>query len=145
MNHIPYKGTAPALQDLIGGQIQVMMDTPSSMLPHVRGGKIKALGMASEKRIQAAPDIPTLTETGVPVVGGTWVGWLAPVGTPKAAVDKLSAEIQAIGKRPDIRDRLIQMGNDPVAGSPAQFDQFLRDEVAKWGKVIQQAGVKVEG
>jgi tripartite-type tricarboxylate transporter receptor subunit TctC len=145
MNHIPYKGTAPALQDLIGGQIQIMMDTPSSMMPHVRGGKIKALGMASEKRIQAAPEIPTLTESGVPVVGGTWVGWLAPAGTPKAAVDKLSAEIQTIGKRQDIRERLIQMGNDPVAGSPAQFEQFLRQEVAKWGKVIQQAGVKVEG
>jgi tripartite-type tricarboxylate transporter receptor subunit TctC len=145
MNHIPYKGTAPALQDLIGGQIQVMMDTPSSMLPHVRGGKIKALGMASEKRVQAAPEIPTLIESGVNVTGGTWVGWLAPAGTPKAAVDKLSAEIQTIGKRSDIRDRLIQMGIDPVAGSPAQFEQFLRDEVAKWGKVIQQAGVKVEG
>ena len=145
MTHVPYKGTAPALQDLMGGQIQVMMDTPSSMLVHVRGGKIKALGMASEKRIQAAPEIPTLTETGVPVVGGTWVGWLAPAGTPTAAVDKLSSEIQAIGRRQEIRDRLIQMGNDPVAGSPAAFDQFLRDEVSKRGKVIQQAGVKVEG
>ncbi len=145
MTHVPYKGTAPALQDLIGGQIQVMMDTPSSMLPHVRGGKIKVLGMASEKRIAAAPDIPTLTETGVPVVGGTWVGWLAPAGTPKAAVDKLSGEVQTIFKRQDIRDRLIQMGIDPVGNSPAQFDQFLRDEVAKWGKVIKQAGVKIEG
>jgi len=145
MIHVPYKGTAPALQDLIGGQIQLMMDTPSSMLPHVRGGKIKALGMASEKRIQAAPDIPTLTESGVPVVGGTWVGWLAPAGTPKAAVDKLSGEVQNILKRQDIRDRLIQIGIDPVGNSPAQFDQFLKDEVAKWGKVIKQAGVKIEG
>ena len=145
MTHIPYKGTAPALQDLIGGQIQVMMDTPSSMLPHVRGGKIKVLGMASEKRIQAAPDIPTLTETGVPVVGGTWVGWLAPAGTPKAAVDKLSGEVQTIFKRQDIRERLIQMGIDPVGSTPAQFEQFLKDEVAKWGKVIKQAGVKIDG
>lgn len=145
MTHVPYKGTAPALQDLIGGQIQVMMDTPSSMLPHVRGGKIKVLGMASEKRIAAAPDIPTLTETGVPVVGGTWVGWLAPAGTPKAAVDKLSGDIQAIFKRQDIRDRLIQMGIDPVGNSPAEFDKFLREEVAKWGKVIKQAGVRIEG
>ena len=144
MTHIPYKGTAPALQDLIGGQIQVMMDTPSSMLPHVRGGKIKVLGMASEKRIAAAPDIPTLTETGVPVVGGTWVGWLAPAGTPKSAVDKLSSEIQTLFKRQDIRDRLVQMGIDPVGSSPARFDQFLRDEVAKWGKVIKQAGVKID-
>src|SRR5205085_55661 len=123
----------------------VMMDTPSSMLPHVHGGRIKVLGMASEKRVQAAPDIPTLTESGVPVVGGTWVGWLAPAGTPKATVDKLSGEIQTIGKRQDIRDRLIEMGIDPVANSPAAFDQFLREEVAKWGKVIQQAGVKIEG
>ena len=145
MTHVPYKGTAPALQDLMGGQIQVMMDTPASMLPQVRGGKIKVLGMASEKRIQVAPDIPTLTETGVPVVGGTWVGWLAPAGTPKTAVDKLNAEIQTIGKRQDIRDRLIQMGIDPVANSPSEFDRFLREEVAKWGKVIKQAGVKIEG
>jgi len=145
MNHVPYKGTAPALQDLVSGQIQILIDTPSSMLPHVRGGRIKALGMASEKRVSSAPDIPTLTESGVPVVGGTWVGWLAPAGTPKTAVDKVSNEIQAIGKRPEIRDRLIQMGIDPVANSPAQFDQFLRDEVAKWGRVIKQAGVKIEG
>jgi tripartite-type tricarboxylate transporter receptor subunit TctC len=82
---------------------------------------------------------------GVNVTGGTWVGWLAPAGTPKAAADKLSNEIQTIGKRQDIRERLIQMGIDPVAGSPAQFDQFLREEVAKWGKVIRQAGVKIEG
>jgi len=144
MNHVPYKGTAPALQDLIGGQIQLMMDTPSAMLPHVRGGKIKALGMAAEKRLQTAPEIPTLTETGVAVVGGTWVGWLAPAGTPRAAVEKLSAAIQTIGQRADMRERMVQMGNDPVAGSPAQFEKFLQDEVTKWGKVIKQANVKIE-
>ena len=144
MNHVPYKGTAPALQDLIGGQIQLMMDTPSAMLPHVRGGKIKALGMASEKRLQTAPEIPTLTETGVAVVGGTWVGWLAPAGTPRAVVEKLSAAIQTIGQRADMRERMVQMGNDPVAGSPAQFEKFLQDEVSKWGKVIKQANVKIE-
>lgn len=145
MIHVPYKGTAPALQALAGGEIQVLMDTPSSMLPHVRAGRIKVLGMASEKRVQSAPDIPTLIESGVNVTGGTWVGWLAPAGTPKAAVDKLSGELQAAGKRAEIRERLMQMGIDPVAGTPAQFDQFLRDEVAKWGKVIKQAGVKIEG
>jgi len=144
MNHVPYKGTAPALQDLIGGQIQLMMDTPSAMLPHVRGGKIKALGMAAEKRLQTAPEIPTLTETGVAVVGGTWVGWLAPTGTPRAVVEKLSAAIQTIGQRADMRERMVQMGNDPVAGPPAQFEKFLQDEVSKWGKVIKQANVKIE-
>ena len=145
MVHVPYKGTAPALQDLIGGQIQVMMDTPGSMLPHVRGGKIKALGMASEKRVAVAPEIPTLIESGVNVTGGTWVGWLAPAGTPKAAIDKLSAQIMPALKRQEMRDRLVQMGIDPVGSTPAEFTKFLNDEVEKWGKVIKMAGVKVEG
>ena len=145
MNHIPYKGTAPATQDLMAGQIQILIDAPSSMMTHVRGGRIKAIGMASEKRIASASDIPTLIESGVNVTGGTWVGWLAPAGAPKAAVDRLSSEIQQIFKRQDIRDRLTQMGIDPVGSSPAEFDKFLRAEVAKWGKVIKDAGVKVEG
>ena len=145
MNHIPYKGTAPATQDLVSGQIQILIDTPSSMMPHVRGGRIKALGMASEKRIAAAQEVPTLIETGVNVTGGTWVGWLAPAGAPAAAVERLGNEIQQIFKRQDIRERLTQMGIDPVGSSPAEFDKFLRNEVAKWGKVIQQAGVKIEG
>ena len=145
MNHIPYKGTAPATQDLMAGQIQILIDAPSSMMTHVRGGRIKAIGMASEKRIASASDIPTLIESGVNVTGGTWVGWLAPAGAPKAAVDRLSSEIQQIFKRQDIRDRLTQMGIDPVGSSPAEFDRFLRAEVAKWGKVIKDAGVKVEG
>jgi tripartite-type tricarboxylate transporter receptor subunit TctC len=144
LNHVPYKGTAPATQALAGGEIQILMDTPSSMMPHVRGGRIKALGMASEKRIASAPDIPTLIESGVNVTGGTWVGWLAPAGAPKAAVERLSGEIQTIFKRQDIRERLIQMGIDPVGGSSVEFDKFLRNEVAKWAKVIKEAGVKIE-
>lgn len=144
MIHVPYKGTAPALQGLMGGEIQLLMDTPSSMLPHVRAGKIKVLGMASEKRIAAAPDIPTLTETGVPVVGGTWVGWLAPAGTPKPAVARLGKEIGDILKRPEVRERFTQMGIDPVGNSPAEFAKFLDDEVEKWAKVIRAANVKIE-
>ena len=145
LTHVPYKGTAPALLDLTAGQIHILLDVPSSMLPHVRAGRIKAIGMASEKRVQTAPEIPTLTESGVPVVGGTWVGWLAPAGAPKAAVDKLSGEIQTIFKRQDVRDRLVQIGIDPVGSSAAEFDKFLRNEVAKWAKVIKEAGVKIEG
>ena len=145
LTHVPYKGTAPALLDLTAGQIHILLDVPSSMLPHVRAGRIKAIGMASEKRVQTAPEIPTLTESGVPVVGGTWVGWLAPAGAPKAAVDKLSNEIQTIFKRQDVRDRLVQIGIDPVGSSAAEFDKFLRNEVAKWAKVIKEAGVKIEG
>lgn len=145
LTHVPYKGTAPALQALMGGEIQVMMDVPSSMLPHVRAGKIKVLGMASEKRVAVAPDIPTLTESGVAVVGGTWVGWLAPAHTPKTAVDKLGAEIMAILQRTETRERFTQIGIDPVGNSPAEFAKFLRDEVAKWAKVIKDANVRIDG
>ena len=144
MIHVPYKGTAPALQALIANEVQVMFDVPSSMLPHAKAGRIKALAMASEKRFFAAPELPTLVESGVPVVGGTWVGILAPAGTPREVVAKLGREVAGIVNRPDIRDRFVQLGIEPVGNSPEQFSQFLRDEVAKWAKVIRAANVKVE-
>jgi tripartite-type tricarboxylate transporter receptor subunit TctC len=144
MVHIPYKGTAPALQDLIGGQINIMLDTPSSMLPHVRAGKIKALGMTSEKRVAVAPEMPTLIESGVQVVGGTWVALLAPAGTPKAIVDKLSREAGAAMRRSEIKERFTQLGIEPVGSTSAEFTVFLKNEVAKWSKVIKDANVKIE-
>jgi len=145
MVHVPYKGTAPALQDLIGGQVTVMMDTPSSMLPHVRAGRIKALGMASEKRVAVAPEIPTLIEGGVPVVGGTWVGLLAPGGTPRPVVERLAREVAAAIHKPEINERFVQLGIEPVGNTPAEFTQFLKDEVAKWAKVIRDANVEIDG
>lgn len=145
MVHVPYKGTAPALQDLVGGQVQVMMDTPLSLLPQARAGKIRALGMASEKRAAVAPEVPTFIEQGVNVVGGTWVGILAPARTPRDVVDQLSAALGAAMQRPDVRERLVQLGVDPVGNTPAQFRQFLEEEVAKWARVIRAANVKVDG
>jgi tripartite-type tricarboxylate transporter receptor subunit TctC len=145
MVHVPYKGTAPALLDLTGGQVQFMMDTPLSLLPHARAGKIRAIAMASDKRAAVAPDIPTLVESGVNVVGGTWVGILAPAGTPREIVATLNRSIANVVKRQDIHDKIVQVGIDPVGNTPEQFTQFLRDEIAKWGKVIKAANVKVEG
>ena len=145
MIHVPYKGTAPALLDLSGGQVSVMMDTPGSMLPHSRAGKIRALAMASEKRVAVAPELPTLVESGVNVVGGTWVGILAPAGTPREAVNILSKEMQAAVRKPELRERFIALGIDPAGTTPEEFTKFLRDEVDKWGKVIRAANVKIEG
>jgi tripartite-type tricarboxylate transporter receptor subunit TctC len=145
MVHVPYKGTAPALLDLSGGQVQFMMDTPLSLLPHARAGKIKAIAMAADKRAAIAPEVPTLIESGVQVVGGTWVGILAPAGTPREVVGTLNRAIANVVKRQDVRDRIVQVGIDPVGNSPDEFTQFLRDEIAKWGKVIRAANVKVEG
>ncbi|HTP96452.1 MAG TPA: tripartite tricarboxylate transporter substrate binding protein [Burkholderiales bacterium] len=144
MTHVPYKGTAPALQDLMGGQVMLMLDVPSSMLVQVRAGRIKALGMASEKRVAVAPDLPTLVEQGVNVVGGTWVGLLAPAHTPQPVVERVSREIATILQRPEMKERFVQLGIDPVGSTPQGFRAFLLDEIAKWGKVIKQADVHVE-
>jgi tripartite-type tricarboxylate transporter receptor subunit TctC len=145
MVHVPYKGTAPALLDLAGGQVSVMMDTPGSMLPQSRAGKIRALAMASEKRVAVAPELPTLVEAGLPVVGGTWVGILAPAGTPREIVNVLSTQMQAAVRKPELRERFLQLGIDPAGTSPEEFAKFLREEVDKWGKVIRAANVKVDG
>jgi tripartite-type tricarboxylate transporter receptor subunit TctC len=145
MVHVPYKGTAPALLDLSGGQVQFMMDTPLSLLPHAKAGKIRALALAADKRAAVAPDVPTFIESGVQVVGGTWVGLLAPKGAPREVVTTLNRAIVNVVKRQDIHDRIVQVGIDPVGNTPEQFTQFLREEIAKWGKVIKAANVKVEG
>jgi tripartite-type tricarboxylate transporter receptor subunit TctC len=145
MVHVPYKGTAPALLDLAGGQVSVMMDTPGSMLPQSRAGKIRALAMASEKRVAVAPELPTLVESGLPVVGGTWVGIVAPAGTPREIVNVLSTQMQAAVRKQELRDRFLQLGIDPAGTSPEEFAKFLREEVDKWGKVIRAANVKVDG
>ena len=145
MVHVPYKGTAPALVDLTSGQVQVMFDVPSSMLPHVKAGRIRALAMASEKRYSAAPELPTISEAAVPgYASGSWVGFLAPAGTPREVVAKLGREIMGIVNRPDVRERFIQIGIEPVGNSPGEFTAFLKNEVTKWEKVIRTANVKVD-
>ncbi len=145
MVHVPYKGTAPALQGLIGGDIQILVDVPSTLMPHVRGGKIKALGMFSAHRIGGAAEVPTIAESGGPAIeSSTWVMFLAPAGTPREIVNRLSAETaKAIGSA-DLRARFEQLGIEPSGGSPEQAAKFLNDEIAKWAKVITTAGVKAE-
>ena len=145
MVHVPYKGTAPALLDLTSGQVQVMFDVPSSMLPHAKAGKIRALAMASEKRYSAAPELPTISESAVPgYASGSWVGFLAPAKTPREVVAKIGKEMMAIVNRPDVRERFTQIGIEPVGNSPAEFAVFLKNEVTKWEKVIRTANVKVD-
>ena len=141
---MPYKGTAPALQDLMAGDIQVLVDVPSSLMPHVRAGKIRALAMFSTKRVPGAAEVPTIAEAGgPPIEGSTWVMFLAPAGTPREAVARLSTEV-ASGSSPDIASPFEKIGIDPVGSTPEQAANFLDDEIAKWAKVITTAGVKAE-
>jgi tripartite-type tricarboxylate transporter receptor subunit TctC len=145
MVHIPFKGTAPALTAEMSGDIQILVDVPSTLMPHVRGGKIKALAMFSKERIQGAPEVPTMAEAGgPPIESSTWVLFMAPGGTPKAIIDRMAAETAKAINESEIKERFNQIGIIPVGNTPAQAQQFLDDEVAKWAKVITTAGVKAE-
>ncbi len=143
--HAPYKGTAPALQGLMGGEIQLMPDVPSSMMAHVASGKIKALAMFSAKRVAGAGNVPTFVEAGGPALeASTWVMFLAPAGTPPEIVQKLAAETAKALATPELKARFEALGIEAVGSTPAEAGQFLDAEIAKWGKVIATAGVKPE-
>ena len=145
MVHVPYKGTAPALTALMANDIQVLVDVPSTLMPHVRGGKIRAIAMFSGKRLSSYPDVPTLSEAGgPPLESSTWVLFLAPAGTPRDIVNRLAAETQKAINESDIKDRFNQIGIEPVGNSPEQAAKFLDAEIAKWARVINTAGVKAE-
>ena len=145
MVHVPYKGTAPALAALLAGDIQVLVDVPSSMMPHVRANKVRALGMFSGKRVAGAPEVPTVAEAGGPALeGSTWVLVLAPAGTPREIVNRISSELGRILASPDMRDRLEKLAIDPVGSTPAEAARFLDEEIVKWAKVINTAGIKAE-
>jgi tripartite-type tricarboxylate transporter receptor subunit TctC len=145
MVHVPYKGTAPALQGLMGGDIQILVDVPSSLMPHVRGGKIKALGMFSAGRVEGAKEVPTVAEAGgPPIESSTWVMFLAPANTPREIVSRVQQETAKAVQSPEIRARFVTLGIEPVGGTSDQAAKFLADEIAKWAKVITVAGVKAE-
>ena len=145
MVHVPYKGTAPALQDFMGGSIQVLVDTPSALMPHVRGNKIRALGMFSAKRLPSAPEVPTIAQSGGPALeSSTWVMFLAPSGVPRDIVTRVNAEVVKAMASSDIKARFEALGIEPVGNSPEAAARFLDDEIGKWAKVIGAAGVKAE-
>ncbi|TMH69629.1 MAG: tripartite tricarboxylate transporter substrate binding protein [Betaproteobacteria bacterium] len=145
MVHVPYKGTAPALMALMANDIQILVDVPSTMMPHVRGGKIKALAMFSVKRIKGAPEVPTMAEAGgPPLESSTWVLFMAPGNTPREIVNRLAQETARAIHESDIMERFSQIGIEPAGGTPEQAAKFLDAEIAKWAKVITTAGVKAE-
>ena len=143
--HIPYKGSAPAITDLLGGQVQMTFDTVPVALPQVRAGKLKALAVATPKRSPLAPEVPTMDEAGVGgFFGGTWFGVLAPARTPSSVVDRLNTEISAILRAPDVVQTFTDRGIEPVGNGTAEFRAFIEAESRRWLKVAQDAGVKPE-
>jgi tripartite-type tricarboxylate transporter receptor subunit TctC len=142
--HVPYRGSTPALTDLLGGQVQVMFDLMSSSIEHIRAGKLRALAVTTATRSEALPDIPTVAEF-VPGYEAIALGGIgAPKGTPVEIIDKLNSEINAILVEPGLKARYAEFGAAPFAASPAAFAKLIADETAKWGKVVKFAGIKPE-
>ena len=145
MVHVPYKGSAGVLADLIGGQIVVTMDNMPPYVPQVKAGKIRALAVSPARRSPALPDVPTVAEAGVPGYdSGAWFGLVAPANTPKDLVAKLSRETARILKLPDVSARLADLGAESVGGTPEQFSAHIKAEIAKWAKVIRDANVELQ-
>jgi tripartite-type tricarboxylate transporter receptor subunit TctC len=143
--HVPYKGSAGVLTDVMGGQIAATMDNMPAYLPQVKAGKIRALAVTPNKRSPAAPDIPTVAEAGVPGYNSSaWFGLVAPAATPKDVVSKLSAETARILQLPDVKSRLSELGAEPIGGTPEQFSAHIKAEIEKWAKVIKEANVELQ-
>jgi tripartite-type tricarboxylate transporter receptor subunit TctC len=143
--HVPYKGTAPAILDLLPGRVHIMSSEVLAVLPHARAGKLRALGIATPKRNQVAPDIPTVSEAGVPGFEVTsWYGVLTPSGTPREIVAQLSRGIAKSLATPDMQQRFSDLGATPVGNTPDEFAAFVKREGAKWAKAIKESGAKVE-
>ena len=143
LTHVPYRGAAPAVNDLIGGQIQVAFTEMATSLGHVRGGKLRALAVTTVARSDALPDVPTLSEFIPGFEASQWIGLVAPKDTPAAVIEKVNAEINAGLRDTALKGRFAELGGSVMPGSPDDFGKLIRDETAKWGKVIRDANIKV--
>lgn len=145
MLHIPYKGSAPVVTDLLAGQIDVMFDNVPNVIGHVRAGKMKAIAVSTPQRSALAPDVPTVAEAGVPGYElSVWFGVLAPAGTPRDIIARLNTEIVKVLNAPEVKDRFAKQGVEVRTSTPEQFGEFLRAEVSRWAKVVQDANIKAD-
>jgi tripartite-type tricarboxylate transporter receptor subunit TctC len=145
MTHIAYKGSPPALTDLMGGQVQLMFDNLPTSLPYVKAGKLKALAVTTAKRIPALPNVPTVAESGLPgFETGSWFGLFAPAGTPKEIIARVDSEVRKMVQSPEMREKLIQQGAEPVGMGSEEFAAHVKSELAKWGEVVKASGAKAD-
>lgn len=143
--HVPYRGAAPGINDLVAGQVQTMFGSPLAVVGHIRAGRIHAVAITGEKRSSALPQVPTFAEGGLPGYdASTWNGIMVPTGTPRAIIDRLHAEIAKILQDASVRERLAVDGSVAVGSTPEQFAQFIDAEHAKWSKVVREAGIRIE-
>ena len=144
LQHVPYRGSAPALQDLVAGSVDLMFDNLGVSLPLVKGGQLNLIAVATAKRLEELPEVPTIAETIPGFESAAWFGVVAPPKTPKAIVDKLNADINEALRDPEVKRRLAQLSSDVVGGSPDETARYMREEVERWAKVIKAANIKVD-
>ena len=145
LTHVPYKGGAPAVGAVMGGEVQMAIESPPPIVPQVKAGKLRALGAARATRSPLLPDVPTVGEAGVPGFEvGSWYGFHAPAGTPKSIIDRLHLEMVKAMNTPEMRERFSGFGAETIANTPEEFNAFVRAELKKWGKVIQATGVRID-
>ncbi len=145
MQHVPYKGSPPALADVMGGQVSMTFDNITTAWPLAKGGKLRALAVTTAKRSPVAPEVPTLAESGLPGYEiGSWQGVFAPAGTPPDVVKRLNTEIVKIINTPEVQKKLLDLGAEPVANSSEEFTAFVKTEVVKWGEVVKKSGARVD-
>ena len=144
MAHVPYKGSAPAISDLLGGHIPIMLDSTIAIMPHIKSGKVKAIAVSGAKRSALLPDVPTFTEAGVPVESYAWYGLFAPAKTPKAVIAKINAETVKFMKSPEFQKIRTDTGSEYVGDTPENFGKFVQAESAKWAKVVKDSGATVD-
>ena len=142
--HVPYRGTPPALTDLVAGNVTFMFANILSVLPQVQSGRLRALAITSAKRSTIAPKLPTVAETYPGFESGSWYGLAAPSGTPKEAVARLHDAVQRAMQLPEVREKFIAQGAEPLSGTPQEAAAYMRAEIAKWGKVVKASGARVE-
>lgn len=145
MQHVPYKGSAPALTDLLSGQVQMMFDSLPSSQPFIKSGALKAIAVTTQRRSTALPSLPTIAESGIPGFNfSTWYGMWAPKSTPQPIVQKLSSEIAQITRLPEVRERFMALGAEPVGNTAEEFAAFTKSELNKWARVVKQSGARVD-
>ena len=145
MVHVPYKGSAPAVSDLLGGQISIMFDNLPSVIPHVRGGKLRAIAISTAKRSADLPDVPTIAEAGVPGYEATsWFGLFAPAATPAPVLAKISTALGKVLANAEVKKKIDDQGGEPANETPAQFADFIQKESLKWGKVVKESGASLD-
>jgi tripartite-type tricarboxylate transporter receptor subunit TctC len=145
ITHVPYKGTAPAMLDLVGGRVSVSAASIIATMPHFKSGRLRAIAVAGRTRTPAAPDLPTVSESGVPGYAiDVWHGLLAPAATPRAIVDRLNAETMKLLARADVKSRMATLGFDAIGDPPEKFAEYLQSETQKWGKVVREANLRLD-